>query len=358
MKNTINMRYMNKLVFQILICFALVSNLATAQVGIGTTTPNPSSILDIASQTKGVLIPRTDTLSVINPAPGLIICDTATSTGINYFYFNGTYWQSLGENAGTFLDSFNGNRAIKRPNWPGVTGVNVGTTTNVGAFLNAVFFPFISATISINANVLVEIGTNNNVTISGATTPNDETVFSNGRVNQVFPSTTTIYSFGSATTYSTTFTFNPIGSVPASQEYRFVAYQSVANNGVAPFVINSSTKFVQSVYPYLHVVSSVNLTAGGTDAYSGVNKLIQARSNKTITHNSTTAGYIYFMYPASYGTLTSILDQNNFEQITAFTRFTSNVTSLGLANNWTTSYYIYQSNFQTIPSNWNYIYRY
>lgn len=49
----------------------------TAQVGINTTAPDASSVLDIASTSKGVLLPRiTNLSSVTNPATGLVIFDT------------------------------------------------------------------------------------------------------------------------------------------------------------------------------------------------------------------------------------------------------------------------------------------
>ncbi|KMQ65597.1 hypothetical protein ACM46_06880 [Chryseobacterium angstadtii] len=49
----------------------------TAQVGINTTTPDPSSALDILSTSKGVLLPRISNLSsVTNPATGLVIFDS------------------------------------------------------------------------------------------------------------------------------------------------------------------------------------------------------------------------------------------------------------------------------------------
>lgn len=353
MNNKIKKRFMNRLVFQLIICLVFVSNLAIGQVGIGTTSPNASSILDLSSPNKGILIPRTDTLAVVNPAKGLIICDTSTSTGLNYFYYNGVYWQSLGKNAGSFTDSFYGDRTVKRP---GIPNINVGTKTNVADFLNAYFFPFLSATIGINGNLLYEIGTSNVINISGSTTLMDETSFSNGHVDQIFPlPQTTIYSFGPATSYNTnTFTFTPLGAVSSTWEYRFVAYQNVANNGT-PIIINSSTKFVQAVFPFLYGVSSANLTTGGTATYSGLltGKLIQAKSNKTVSLTGTT-GYIYFCYPAIYGNLINILDHNLFPQFGSFTKFTVNVTSVGLVNNWTTSYNIYQGNNVTSPVGWNY----
>ncbi|PIF47116.1 hypothetical protein CLU96_4163 [Chryseobacterium sp. 52] len=49
----------------------------TAQVGINTSSPDPSSVLDVTSTSKGVLLPRISNLSSItNPATGLVIFDT------------------------------------------------------------------------------------------------------------------------------------------------------------------------------------------------------------------------------------------------------------------------------------------
>eukprot|EP00179_Madagascaria_erythrocladioides_P005219 CAMPEP_0198312722 /NCGR_PEP_ID=MMETSP1450-20131203/3993_1 /TAXON_ID=753684 ORGANISM="Madagascaria erythrocladiodes, Strain CCMP3234" /NCGR_SAMPLE_ID=MMETSP1450 /ASSEMBLY_ACC=CAM_ASM_001115 /LENGTH=225 /DNA_ID=CAMNT_0044015679 /DNA_START=57 /DNA_END=734 /DNA_ORIENTATION=+ len=50
-----------------------------AQVGIGTTSPDPSSILDISASDKGVLIPRMTTAerdAISNPANGLAVYNT------------------------------------------------------------------------------------------------------------------------------------------------------------------------------------------------------------------------------------------------------------------------------------------
>ena len=72
MKNSISFLF-------ILLLISIVSN---AQVGIGTTTPEISSILDIQSTTKGFLLPRLtsaerDAISL--PATGLLIYNTTTS---------------------------------------------------------------------------------------------------------------------------------------------------------------------------------------------------------------------------------------------------------------------------------------
>ena len=68
-----------------------------AQVGIGTTTPDASSALDITSTTKGLLIPRMTAAQrdVISPAAtGLMIYQTDGTVG--FYYYNGSSWANVG----------------------------------------------------------------------------------------------------------------------------------------------------------------------------------------------------------------------------------------------------------------------
>jgi hypothetical protein len=276
---------------------------------------------------------------------GRSVATTIPTTG-NILKWNGSLWAM-----GSTMDTFNANKPVTRSGWTGVSNVNMGTNTNIADFLNAVFFPFVSASISINAGTLFEVGTVNTITLSGTTTANSETIFSNGRIDRIYPSTLTVYTFGAATSYSTTQTFSPNQSVTSTLELRFVAYQGVGNNGT-PATINSATRFSRSVYPYLHGTSTINFTSGGTSTYLGLTKVVEAQANKTKLFNGT--GYMYFCYPASYGTLTSILDQNGFQQLTNFTIFSQNVNSSGLVNNWSEPYYIYRSNSISTPTNYNF----
>ena len=81
-----------KLLFLMIV---LLSTLTYAQVGIGTTTPDPSSILDIESSSQGILTPRMTTAqrnAVSNPANGLLVYDTDLS--LFYFYDNSS-WKPL-----------------------------------------------------------------------------------------------------------------------------------------------------------------------------------------------------------------------------------------------------------------------
>ena len=65
---------------------------AFAQIGIGTTTPDASSILDMTSTAQGVLIPRMTSVqrdAIAAPAVGLQVYDTSTNS---VWIFNGASW--------------------------------------------------------------------------------------------------------------------------------------------------------------------------------------------------------------------------------------------------------------------------
>jgi hypothetical protein len=74
----------------ILFFVGLTSVYAQDNVGIGTITPDPSALLEIQALDKGLLIPRTDTLSIVAPATGLLIY---TVTDSSFWYFDGIFWR-------------------------------------------------------------------------------------------------------------------------------------------------------------------------------------------------------------------------------------------------------------------------
>lgn len=72
----------------IVVLFFLVSSfLGNAQIGIGTVTPNASSVIDITSTTQGMLTPRMTTIqrnAILSPADGLIVYDTDQKAFYHY----------------------------------------------------------------------------------------------------------------------------------------------------------------------------------------------------------------------------------------------------------------------------------
>lgn len=98
----VNIKFLNMKTFYSLrkilivaVIFILGTFQISAQVGIGTTNPNATSILDIQSIDKGVLIPRMTKIqrdNIITPALGLQIFNTTDNTTDVY---SGNAWKSL-----------------------------------------------------------------------------------------------------------------------------------------------------------------------------------------------------------------------------------------------------------------------
>ena len=83
-----------------LLTFIITCTLSFAQVGIGTTTPDPSAALDITDTERGLLVPRmtlADRIAIVTPATGLLIYQTDGTTG--FWFYNGTTWTTFGADA-------------------------------------------------------------------------------------------------------------------------------------------------------------------------------------------------------------------------------------------------------------------
>jgi type VI protein secretion system component Hcp len=88
------------------ICFVIYVLLCTVvlhaqNVGIGTQTPDNSAIVDIASTSKGLLLPRlADTTSVSTPATGLVIYNQNTKSPN---YYDGAKWKDVADARNNFV---------------------------------------------------------------------------------------------------------------------------------------------------------------------------------------------------------------------------------------------------------------
>ena len=75
----------------------LLTAITNAQVGIGTTTPDASSALDLTSITKGFLIPRMtneERRNIETPAEGLMVYVTGVDDVVGSFmYYDGISWK-------------------------------------------------------------------------------------------------------------------------------------------------------------------------------------------------------------------------------------------------------------------------
>ena len=124
-----------KNIFLLIVSCIFFSNLLFAQsVGINNNAPDASAILDVKSGTKGMLIPRTSTpsrLAILNPAKGLMLYDTTTSS---FWFYNGTAWGNLsasgigGSGTSNYLSKFSAFNSIGNSQLFD-NGTNVGINT-------------------------------------------------------------------------------------------------------------------------------------------------------------------------------------------------------------------------------------
>ena len=253
---------------------------------------------------------------------------------LNVAQFDNTNFQLLVSAGGGGSSVFDGDRQIKA--LPSIGQTPGGTT--VQEFLDNVYYPFISSTISMDAFILQEIGFLFTPTIIGTITPNDETIFNDRRVIRD-PN-------GSNTPIN-----NPVGNninyvdvdieiiEGLTQEWSIEA--DVDDDG-NPTTISSPIRGVTGVFPFFWGMDA-NAALSGIDLYNALTKSISAQGDKNVTFNGSVE-YIYFCYPDDYSDLTSIKDPNNFEAIGSFTQTIVSVTSVGLNTNYIKDYKVYRSN--------------
>ncbi len=102
-----------------------------AQVGIGTTTPDTSALLEVQSTSKGLLIPRvalqstTDVTTIAAPATGLLVYNTAAQNDVltGFYYWEGSWKPLLAAAYGGTAWALNGNIAASG-NFLGTTNFN------------------------------------------------------------------------------------------------------------------------------------------------------------------------------------------------------------------------------------------
>lgn len=89
----------------LLLCVFFYSGFGQAQVGIGTASPDPSALLDLEAEDRGLLLPRVQLISRAAqglshrfvPTNGLMVFNQNASLdhGVGVYYYDGSLWQRL-----------------------------------------------------------------------------------------------------------------------------------------------------------------------------------------------------------------------------------------------------------------------
>jgi hypothetical protein len=135
-------------------CLWLAAFSQSGSIGIGTTTPDASAVLDIQTTTKGVLIPRMTTAqrnSISTAATGLLVFDNTTGS---FWFKSSTNWVEL-------VDTVN--NAWKRNG----SNIYAGSAGNVGIGTNNP-----TARLDVTGNFILRDGASSSVVFREWTAPN------------------------------------------------------------------------------------------------------------------------------------------------------------------------------------------
>ena len=149
-----------------IILLVFTTNIVFSQVGIGTTTPDSSSMLDIESTDKGILIPRmteAQKILVSSPVSGLLIYQTDEEAG--FYFYDGADWLRLVKNVSPSFSGVITSGAISATgtvsatafvgDGSGLTNIGTSSSTFKDAYSNVVVG---SKLVSLTPSIIIQGG--------------------------------------------------------------------------------------------------------------------------------------------------------------------------------------------------------
>ncbi|KMQ61443.1 hypothetical protein ACM46_15595 [Chryseobacterium angstadtii] len=282
-----------KLKLQLLPVLLFSTVFIQAQVGIGTSSPDPSAMLQISSKNKGMLLPSialassTDQITIPNPAEGLIVWNNGsgalTTSGI--YYWSDSKWNMLstgtgnGSNGGvTPLAAWN-NTAMNSGNSGGAnTNLALGTNTTD----DLVF--------KVNSIAVGRLGVNNSISFGTA---------ANAAQNGIALGNSSSAYQGIAIGTNTSVTANE--SVALGANSKISGYQSTAVGFNAKVTVNEATAvgnnadasgFQSIALGYNAKTTTNDATAlGKNSTASGFQSTAVGYNAKTTSNSETAIGY-------------------------------------------------------------------
>lgn len=203
----------------VLFAFIVFSIMLNAQVGIGTTSPNSSSILELQSNSKGILMPRvfllstTDEVTVPSPANSLLVYNLSTVNDVTPgFYYWDTVWKPLKTTINPSLE----------PYWS-----LAGNTISNADFLGSVNFNPLQ--LKVNNILFGKFHPNGGISLGYGASANDNNSIAIGTNSNASPSNqaTAISPLSTASGYQST--AMGYGATASNNSALALGYQSIAS---------------------------------------------------------------------------------------------------------------------------------
>lgn len=149
--------------------FLVLHNFAYAQVGIGTSSPNSSAILEVNSKNKGLLIPSislnslTDASTISSPATSLLVWNNGSGSlsVAGFYYWNNSQWNLISTGSSS-------NNGINSSSAWNTTGTNIGNYSSANTPLSLGTSTLDDLIFKVNGSTMGRLGTNNSVSFGSA----------------------------------------------------------------------------------------------------------------------------------------------------------------------------------------------
>lgn len=200
-------------------------------------------------------------------------------------------------------------------------GITAGTYTPSGSIadtLDKLLYPYQNPTVSLTSNVSTSTRQKGLDTINGMTLTATCTKKSSPLLKVEFYMGDTLLDTQEYVD-TNVFTYEYTGTVADTTTFSAKVYDNKSKTGTSSLTYNF-------YYPNFSAVTTNEVLDVTMDEIASGTMRLEAKANKTLTFTGTMARYI-FCYPASWGTLSSIVDNSGYEYINSFQRVSLTYTS-------------------------------
>ncbi|CAN5133389.1 hypothetical protein BH11BAC6_BH11BAC6_01030 [soil metagenome] len=331
---------------------------STGSAGIGTAAPNTSSILEMVSTLKGLLIPRmtkTQRDSIPTPATGLMIYQTNSTPG--FYYYSGTAWNAVtAKGANTSLSNLKAPLAINQsllPNADNTIDAGSPTLNLRNIYLLGSIYQGSSRIINLNGNnSALGFGTLYNLSIGyGNTATGNSALYANTNGNRntanghlaLYSNTTGNYNaaLGSEALYA-----NTIGDFNTANGFYALNKNTTGDRNTA----NGSYSMYNNTTGRLNVAVGVDALNANTTGSGNTANGFEALRNNTTGYSNVAVGIGALQYNTTGHNLVAIGDSALFNQGATGYYFNTAVGSKALYSN-TTGYRNTANGYNALYSN-------